>query len=133
MKSFLMMFSFQTGVFDIVSCLSQCRSLQYCTSVNYETGLCVLFNSTGSSLPGIVCYLIFVSPLFGCLHSATCTNHLSTVTWCFSLYQLGNNSQKQKGDIIVLCHRLLLSLLLCSPQLIMFKQRHILEKQLRRF
>ena len=40
--------SFQTGVYDIVFCLSQCRATPHCHSVNYETGLCVLFNSSYS-------------------------------------------------------------------------------------
>ena len=42
-------FVFQTGVFDLVSCLSKCQGDPQCQSVNYETGLCVTFSS---SAPG---------------------------------------------------------------------------------
>ena len=45
--------SLQTGVTDIVSCLSQCRAAGDCLSVNYETGLCVLFNSSATKLSGL--------------------------------------------------------------------------------
>ena len=50
-------FVFQTGVFDLVSCLSQCRGDPLCQSVNYETGLCVTFSS---SAPGEQCESILM-------------------------------------------------------------------------
>ena len=54
-------FLFQTGVTDIVSCLSQCRAAEDCLSANYETGLCVLFNSSATKMSGWSIFLIIAT------------------------------------------------------------------------
>lgn len=36
----------------ITDCLEACQNNDSCSSVNYETGLCVLFSSNADRLPG---------------------------------------------------------------------------------
>ena len=43
------------GTLMLTECLDQCRNNETCSSVNYETGLCVLFSSDADKLPGMVC------------------------------------------------------------------------------
>ena len=38
---------------QLTECLDQCRNNDSCNSVNYETGLCVLFSQTADKLPGM--------------------------------------------------------------------------------
>lgn len=40
------------GTLMLTDCLETCQGNDYCQSVNYETGLCVLFSSTADLLPG---------------------------------------------------------------------------------
>lgn len=40
------------GTLMITDCLEACQSNDTCGSVNYETGLCVLFSSNADKLPG---------------------------------------------------------------------------------
>lgn len=40
------------GTLMLVDCLEQCQSNDSCSSVNYETGLCILFSSNADKLPG---------------------------------------------------------------------------------
>ena len=40
------------GVLKIEACIQSCRKNVTCRSVNYETGLCVLFSSSAESEPG---------------------------------------------------------------------------------
>lgn len=42
------------GTLMLTECLDQCRNNDSCSSVNYETGLCVLFASDADKLPGMV-------------------------------------------------------------------------------
>jgi hypothetical protein len=42
------------GTLMLTECLDQCRNNDSCSSVNYETGLCVLFSSDADKLPGMV-------------------------------------------------------------------------------
>lgn len=42
------------GMLELSSCLSLCRSLSNCQSVNYETGLCVAFNTTAEDHPELL-------------------------------------------------------------------------------
>lgn len=42
------------GTLMLTECLDQCRNNDTCSSVNYETGLCVLFSSDADKLPGMV-------------------------------------------------------------------------------
>lgn len=50
------------GTLMLTECLDQCRNNDTCMSVNYETGLCVLFSSDADKLPGKVrpCSLLFL-------------------------------------------------------------------------
>lgn len=41
------------GTLMLTECLDQCRNNESCSSVNYETGLCVLFSSNADDLPGM--------------------------------------------------------------------------------
>ncbi len=43
---------FSPGVLLLEDCLSRCLSNSSCRSLNYETGLCVLFHSDATSEPG---------------------------------------------------------------------------------
>lgn len=40
------------GTLMLTDCLEACQSNESCSSVNYETGLCVLFKTTADKLPG---------------------------------------------------------------------------------
>lgn len=40
------------GTLMLTDCLETCQGNELCQSVNYETGLCVLFSSTADYLPG---------------------------------------------------------------------------------
>lgn len=40
------------GTLMLTDCLEACQSNDTCGSVNYETGLCVLFSSNADKLPG---------------------------------------------------------------------------------
>lgn len=40
------------GTLMLTDCLEQCQSNDSCSSVNYETGLCILFTSNADKLPG---------------------------------------------------------------------------------
>jgi hypothetical protein len=42
----------------LTDCLEQCQANETCSSVNYETGLCVLFSSNADKLPGKAFILI---------------------------------------------------------------------------
>lgn len=58
--SFRYMLSSSESMLDAVpllmltECLEQCRNNESCSSVNYETGLCVLFSTQADKLPGTV-------------------------------------------------------------------------------
>lgn len=47
------------GTLMLTDCLETCQGNDSCQSVNYETGLCVLFSSHADSLPGKCSILIF--------------------------------------------------------------------------
>ena len=40
------------GVFHLSECLGKCAAEPQCQSINYETGLCVLFRSSAETNPG---------------------------------------------------------------------------------
>lgn len=40
------------GTLMLTDCLEQCQTNDSCSSVNYETGLCILFSSNADKLPG---------------------------------------------------------------------------------
>ena len=40
------------GTLMLTDCLEYCQGNDSCSSVNYETGLCVLFSSNADKLPG---------------------------------------------------------------------------------
>lgn len=48
------------GTLMLTDCLETCQGNDSCQSVNYETGLCVLFSSNSDALPGkfLFCYKI---------------------------------------------------------------------------
>lgn len=62
--SFRYMLSSSENILDTVpllmltECLEQCRNNESCSSVNYETGLCVFFSSHADKLPGELYYLL---------------------------------------------------------------------------
>ena len=43
----------QPGTLMLTDCIQTCRQNTSCQSINYETGLCVLFSSNADSMPGI--------------------------------------------------------------------------------
>ena len=43
----------QPGTLMLTDCIQTCRQNASCQSINYETGLCVLFSSNADSTPGI--------------------------------------------------------------------------------
>ena len=43
------------GVLKLEDCIVACRSNATCLSVNYETGLCVLFSTSADLSPGTYC------------------------------------------------------------------------------
>lgn len=47
------------GTLMLTDCLETCQGNDSCQSVNYETGLCVLFSSNAEVLPGEFCFLYF--------------------------------------------------------------------------
>lgn len=46
------------GTLMLTDCLEACQSNESCHSVNYETGLCVLFTSNADYYPGIKTFLL---------------------------------------------------------------------------
>ena len=42
----------RTGVLHLEDCIAGCRANASCLSVNYETGLCVMFDSSADLKPG---------------------------------------------------------------------------------
>lgn len=42
----------QPGTLMLTDCIQACRQNSSCQSINYETGLCVLFSSNADSMPG---------------------------------------------------------------------------------
>ena len=42
----------RTGVLHLEDCIAGCRANASCLSVNYETGLCVMFDSSAELKPG---------------------------------------------------------------------------------
>ena len=40
------------GTLMLTDCLEQCQANDSCSSINYETGLCVLFSSNADKLAG---------------------------------------------------------------------------------
>ena len=48
----------QPGTLMLTDCIQACRQNSSCQSINYETGLCVLFSSMADSTPGM--YLIYI-------------------------------------------------------------------------
>lgn len=47
----------------LTECLEQCRNNESCSSVNYETGLCVLFSTQADKLPGTVRQIYKILPV----------------------------------------------------------------------
>lgn len=47
------------GTLMLTDCLEACQSNDTCSSVNYETGLCVLFSSNADKLPGMCGNMFF--------------------------------------------------------------------------
>ena len=50
------------GTLMITDCLEQCQANDSCSSINYETGLCVLFSSNADKLPGKIPYSLEQMP-----------------------------------------------------------------------
>ena len=48
------------GVLKLEDCIETCRRNSSCWSVNYETGLCVLFSSSAENTPGKVDHQFFI-------------------------------------------------------------------------
>ena len=42
----------RTGVLHLEDCIAGCRANASCLSLNYETGLCVMFDSSAELKPG---------------------------------------------------------------------------------
>ncbi len=49
----------QPGTLMLTDCIQTCRQNASCQSINYETGLCVLFSSNADAMPGIDNHLRF--------------------------------------------------------------------------
>lgn len=56
------------GTLMLTDCLEACQNNDSCASVNYETGLCVLFSSNSDKLPGKFVVLL-ASPKGALLHT----------------------------------------------------------------
>lgn len=52
------------GTLMLTDCLETCQGNDSCRSVNYETGLCILFSSNADALPGKMCFYIHMYLLF---------------------------------------------------------------------
>lgn len=73
------------GTLMLTDCLEQCQSNDSCSSVNYETGLCILFSSNADKLPGKLTHdqaaFQFEHPNAEIQVAQECF----TVTWCWSV------------------------------------------------
>ncbi|CAO1439784.1 unnamed protein product [Diamesa serratosioi] len=74
------------GTLMLTDCLEQCQANDSCSSINYETGLCVLFSSNADKLPGALTKSQF--PVFtiyaqkSCLKLRPCER-----AWCIDRVQ----------------------------------------------
>lgn len=74
------------GTLMLVDCLEQCQTNDSCSSINYETGLCILFSSNADKLPGSLIKSQF--PVFtiyaqkSCLKMRPCER-----AWCIDRVQ----------------------------------------------
>lgn len=50
----------QPGTLMLTDCIQTCRQNASCQSINYETGLCVLFSSNADAMPGSHLFVFFV-------------------------------------------------------------------------
>ena len=51
------------GTLMLTDCLEQCQANDSCSSINYETGLCVLFSSNADKLPGKISSFNYSFPI----------------------------------------------------------------------
>lgn len=51
----------QPGTLMLTDCLNTCLKNATCQSVNYETGLCVLFSAHADQLPGMVMMIMMIT------------------------------------------------------------------------
>lgn len=87
----------QPGVLSVTECLDMCRSNSSCHSVNYETGLCVLFSSSADSNPSSLTVSDF--PVFTLYVKKQCLEQakLCERSWSFERvlgHELNNHSLK---------------------------------------
>jgi len=71
------------GVLELGTCLSSCRLLPACRSVNYETGLCVTFSTSAKDRPGSLATSEF--PVFTMYGERTCLQGACARPWSFEL------------------------------------------------
>ena len=74
------------GTLMLTDCLEQCQSNDSCSSVNYETGLCILFSSNADKLPGKFFVGIIMEQWI--LHDHSSTEDAQTISWepCFHVF-----------------------------------------------
>ena len=53
----------QPGTLMLTDCIDTCRKNSTCRSINYETGLCVLFASNADDGEGKSCYTVIYTKL----------------------------------------------------------------------
>jgi len=89
----------QPGTLMLTDCIDMCRNNRSCLSVNYETGLCVLFSSNADMYPGALTASQF--PVFTLYVQKNCfkANHNCDRAWSFERvmgYQLDGFSKKSR-------------------------------------
>ncbi len=72
------------GVLKLEDCISACQSNSTCLSVNYETGLCVLFASSAEQTPGKKSYKLSTNFMQKCIYDFC--HYLNTPLACFCVH-----------------------------------------------
>ncbi|XP_017865655.1 PREDICTED: uncharacterized protein LOC108615587 isoform X1 [Drosophila arizonae] len=98
------------GTLMLTDCLESCQTNETCQSVNYETGLCVLFSSNADILPGALTKSQF--PVFTIYAQKTCLGvRPCSRAWCIDRvqnYRLDGHAKRvvsvtSRRDCLELC------------------------------
>ncbi|KAH8407238.1 hypothetical protein KR222_010952 [Zaprionus bogoriensis] len=92
------------GTLMLTDCLEACQSNESCSSVNYETGLCVLFKTTADKLPGSLSRSQF--PVFTIYAQKSCLGvRPCSKAWCIDRVQGYRLPEHVKSSQTVLSRR----------------------------
>ncbi|EDV94507.1 uncharacterized protein LOC6567315 [Drosophila grimshawi] len=92
------------GTLMLTDCLEACQSNESCSSVNYETGLCVLFKTTADKLPGSLSRSQF--PVFTIYAQKSCLGvRPCSKAWCVDRVQGYRLPEHVKSSQTVLSRR----------------------------